>query len=309
MTPAGLAWSKVTQLEPSHFDAGTAYCSVSRLRVDDMHPFIYRTRDGGRSWQSISAGLPDDAPVNAVREDPLRQGLLFAATERAVWVSLDDGEHWDALQANLPHTSMRDLAIHGADLVVATHGRGFWVLDDISRLRQLSAAKLKDVFVVAPATAYRVARSTWTDTPIPPDEPTASNPPDGAAIDYYLPRDAKGVVVLEVRDAQGALVRRYASDDRPEPSPEELARQLIPPIWVAAPRVPSREAGMHRFVWDLRYAAPFSIGHGYPISAVPHATPREPLGPVAVPGTYTVRLTAQGKISTVPLNVIMDHAS
>jgi photosystem II stability/assembly factor-like uncharacterized protein len=307
VTPAGLtAWSKVTQLEPSHFDAGTAYCAVSRLRIDDLRPYLYRTRDGGKSWQSISAGLADGAPVNAVREDPLRQGLLFAATERAVWVSFDDGEHWDSLQANLPHTSMRDLAIHGADLVVATHGRGFWVLDDISRLRQLAAAKLREPFLVAPATAYRVARSTWSDTPIPPDEPLAANPPDGAVIDYYLPHDARGVVVLEVLDAHGALVRRYASDDRPEPSAEELARQLIPPVWVAVPRAPSRTAGMHRFVWDLRYAAPFSVSHGYPISAVPHATPREPLGPVVVPGAYTLRLSVDGRNVEAPLAVSAD---
>jgi photosystem II stability/assembly factor-like uncharacterized protein len=307
VTPPGVtAWSKVTQLEASHFDAGTAYCSVSRLRVDDLRPFIYRTRDGGQSWQPISAGLPDDAPVNAVREDPLRRGLLFAATERAVWVSYDDGEHWDSLQGNLPHTSMRDLAIHGADLVVATHGRGFWVLDDISRLRELSAVKLREVFLVAPPPAYRLARSTWSDTPIPPDEPLAANPPDGAAIDYYLPHDARGVVVLEVLDAQGALVRRYASDDRPEPSADELARQLIPPLWVAAPRALSREAGMHRFVWDLRYAPPLTTGHGYPISAVPHATPREPLGPVAAPGAYTLRLTVEGRRTAAPLTVNPD---
>jgi photosystem II stability/assembly factor-like uncharacterized protein len=307
VTPPGVtAWSKVTQLEASHFDAASAYCSVSRLRVDDLHPFIYRTRDGGRSWQPIGAGLPDDAPVNAVREDPLRRGLLFAATERAVWVSFDDGEHWDSLQANLPHTSMRDLAIHGTDLIVATHGRSFWVLDDISRLRQLAANRLKEPWLVAPAPALRVQRSTWSDTPIPPDEPTAANPPDGAVLEYFLPRDAKGVVVLEVLDPQGALVRRYASDDRPSPSLEELARQLIPPYWVAAPRTLPRTAGMHRWVWDLRYPAPLTTGHGYPISAVPHATPRQPLGPVAVPGSYTVRLTVDGRRLEEPLAVKPD---
>ena len=304
--PAVTAWGKVTQIEASHFDADTAYCSVSRFRIDDLRPYLYRTRDRGRTWQSIGAGLPDDAPVNAVREDTERRGLLFAATERAVWISFDDGDHWESLQANLPHTSMRDLRVHGTDLIVATHGRGFWVLDDISRLRQLAATKLHDPFLVSPAPAYRVARSTWSDTPIPPDEPAAPNPPAGAVIDYFLPQDARGVVTLEVLDARGALVRRYASDDAPSPTAEELARQLIPPLWVATPRTLPRTAGMHRWIWDLRYAAPVSASHGYPISAVPHATPRGPEGPVAVPATYTVRLTVDGRRVEVPLVVKPD---
>jgi photosystem II stability/assembly factor-like uncharacterized protein len=307
VTPPGVtAWSKVTQVEASHFDANTAYCSVSRFRVDDLHPFIYRTRDGGKSWQAIIEGLPPDAPVNAVREDPERRGLLYAATEHAVWVSFDDGEHWDSLQGNLPHTSMRDLAIHGSDLIVATHGRGFWILDDISRLRQLAPAKLNDVFLIAPAMATRLTRSTWTDTPIPPDEPTAANPPAGAVIEYFLPRAARGNVVLEVLDAHGGLVRRYTSADPPEPSAEDLARQLIPPYWVAEPRSLAQGAGMHRWVWDLRYPAPFATSHGYPIAAVPHATPREPFGPVAVPGMYTVRLNVDGRRLEAPLELRAD---
>jgi photosystem II stability/assembly factor-like uncharacterized protein len=296
VTPAALTpWSKVTQVEASHFDPATAYISVSRLRIDDLHPFIYRTRDAGKTWQPVVVGLPEDAPVNAVREDPVRRGLLYAATEHAVWVSFDDGEHWDSLQANLPHTSMRDLAIHDADLVVATHGRGFWILDDISRLRQLAPGKLDAPFLVAPAAALRVARSTWSDTPIPPDEPTAANPPAGAVLEYFLPLAAKGVVVLEVLDAQGALVRRYASDDPPDAAGEEPAHQLIPTYWAEPARSLGAGAGMHRWVWDFRYPAPLTLRRGFPISAVPHATPREPLGPLAAPGAYTVRLSVDGR--------------
>jgi photosystem II stability/assembly factor-like uncharacterized protein len=296
VTPAGLtSWSKVTQIEASHFDPDTAYCSVSRLRIDDLHPYAYRTHDGGRHWRRIDAGLPEDAPVNAVREDPVRRGLLYAATEKAVWVSFDDGDHWESLQANLPHTSMRDLAVHGSDLVVATHGRGFWILDDISRLRQLDPGKLHDAVLLVPTPAVRVARSTWTDTPIPPDEPTAANPPAGAVIEYFLPTAASGTVTLEIFDAHGQLVRHYASDDPPEPSAGELERQLIPRYWVAQPRSLPVGPGMHRWVWDLRYPAPRTLTHGYPIAAVPHATPRDPVGPLAVPGRYHVRLSVDGR--------------
>src|SRR5262249_5467485 len=171
ITPPGLTpWSKVTQIEASHFDADSAYVSVSRMRIDDLRPYAYRTRDRGRTWQPIVTGLPD-SPVNAVREDPQRKGLLFAATETAVWVSFDDGDHWQSLQLNLPHTSMRDLLIHEDDLIVATHGRSIWILDDISRLRQSAGALPKAAELLRPAAAYRVRRSTWTDTPLPPDQP------------------------------------------------------------------------------------------------------------------------------------------
>ncbi|MBS0396857.1 MAG: exo-alpha-sialidase, partial [Proteobacteria bacterium] len=304
VTPPGVGpWSKITQIEASHFDADSAYVSVSRMRLDDWHPYAYRTHDGGRTWQPVAAGLPEDAPVNALREDPVRHGLLYAATERAVWVSFDDGGHWDALGHGLPRTSVRDLLVHGTDLVAATHGRGFWVLDDVSRLRQLEAGRLKDAFLVAPATATRVARSTWSDTPIPPDEPLAANPPAGAVIEYFLPHEARGEVVLEVLDGEGKVLRRYASDDPPDPSPEELARQRIPPYWSAVTRGPSRAPGMHRFVWDLRATAPFTNAHGYPISAVPGATPREPFGPLVAPGRYLVRLEVERHRYEAPLIV------
>ncbi len=304
--PALIPWSKVTQIEASHFDADSAYVSVSRMRIDDLRPYLYRTRDRGKSWQSIATGLPQDAAVNAVREDPQRKGLLFAATESAVWVSRDDGEHWDSLQLNLPHTSMRDLAIHDDDLIVATHGRSFWILDDISRLRQLSGAPMREAMLLRPASAWRVFRSTWSDTPLPPDEPLAANPPAGAVIEYFLPRAAKRPVSLEILDGQGALVRRFRSDDAPEPTAAELARELIPQYWIKPPRVLSAQAGLHRWVWDLHYAAPVSTTRGYPIAAVPMATPQGPEGPLALPGNYVVRLEVDGRRLTAPLSLKAD---
>lgn len=292
VTPPQLTpWSKVTQLEASHVDALEAYAAVNRLRVDDLKPYIYRTRDGGQSWQLITSGLPDNAPVNTVREDPTRRGLLFAGTETAVWVSFDDGDHWESLQLNLPHTSMRDLAIHEQDLILATHGRSFWILDDISPLRQFDAARSpRAAALLKPAPAIRVQHSTNTDTPIPPDEPTGRNPPDGAVLDYYLASDAPGAVSFEIFDAAGTLVRRVASNDPPAYSADELAQELIPRYWIRIPKPLASTAGMHRFVWDLRYPAPRAPRRGFPIAAVPGDTPPAPLGPFVTPGTYQVRL-------------------
>ena len=307
VTPPSLTpWSKVTQIDASHFDDDGAYVSVSRMRIDDLRPYAFRTHDRGKTWEVISGGLPADAPVNAVREDTQRRGLLFAATETSVWASHDDGDHWDSLQLNLPHTSMRDLAIHDDDLIVGTHGRSIWILDDIRPLRQMSTVHPTQAALLEPAAAYRVARSTWTDTPIPPDEPLGTNPPAGAIIDYFLPRDARGVVTLEVLDSKGELVRRFRSDDPPEMTDEELAHELIPRYWIAMPGSLPKTAGMHRWVWDLHYPAPTSTTRGFPISAVPHATPRQPQGPVAVPGTYLIRLVVDGRRLEQPLTLRPD---
>jgi len=313
VTPPGLTpWSKVTQISASHFADATAYVSVSRLRIDDLRPYIYRTRDGGKNWHEITSGLPGDAPADTVREDPVRKGLLFAGTENAVWVSFDDGDHWQSLQLNLPHTSMRDLWIHDNDLIVATHGRSFWILDDITPLRQLNPAianpetYISEVHLFDPAVAYRIRRDTNTDTPLPPDEPAGENPPDGAIIDYFLTKPALGPVTLEILDKQGKLVRRYSSEDKPEQTQAELEKQLIPLYWLRAQKTLSSDAGMHRWIWDLRYPSPTSTEHEYPIAAVPHDTPRYPLGPSALPGQYTVRLTANGRSLSAPLVVKMD---
>jgi photosystem II stability/assembly factor-like uncharacterized protein len=306
ITPKELSpWSKITQISASRFDEQTAYASVSRFRINDTRPYIYRTHDGGKSWKLITNGLPDFGPADTVREDPVRKGLLFAGTENAIWVSFDDGDHWQSLQLNLPHTAMRDLWIHDDDLIVATHGRGFWILDDISPLREASTEFSTSAHLFTPAPAYRVQRDTNTDTPLPPDEPMAANPPDGAILDYYLPA-ASGQVTLEILDGQGKLVRRFSSSDKPGPSEEELQKQLIPPYWVRRRGPLPTAAGMHRWVWGLHYRAPTAVDHDYPIAAVPHDTPRYPLGPAVLPGNYTVRLTVDGKTLTAPLTVKMD---
>lgn len=306
ITPPELtAWSKVTQISASHFDDDTAYASVSRFRINDEHPYIYRTHDRGKSWKLIIAGLPEIGPVDTVREDPERKGLLFAGTENAVWVSFDDGDHWQSLQLNLPHTSMRDLWIQENDLIVATHGRGFWILDDISPLRELATFSNSQAHLFIPAPTYRMQRDTNTDTPLPPDEPMAENPPDGAIIDYYLPNAASAPVTLEIY-SQGKLVRKYSSEDKPEVAQAELKKQLIPLYWIKPFRALSADQGMHRWIWDLHYPAPKATRHEYPIAAVPGNTPRYPLGPTALPGAYTARFTVNGKTYTAAFTVKMD---
>jgi photosystem II stability/assembly factor-like uncharacterized protein len=307
ITPKELTpWSKVTQISASHFDNDTAYASVSRFRIDDEHPYIYRTHDGGKSWKLITNGLPDFGPVDTVREDSVRKGLLFAGTENSVWVSFDDGDHWQSLQLNLPHTSMRDLWIQENDLIVGTHGRSFWILDDIAPLREAASLANGDAHLFTPAPAYRVQRDTNTDTPLPPDEPFAANPPDGAIIDYYLAHASSTPVTLEILDAQGKLIRKFSSEDKPGVNDEELRKQLIPLYWLRPFRALPNDAGMHRWVWDLHYPAPDSPRHEYPIAAIPGDTPRYPLGPTALPGSYTARFTANGKSYTSSFTVKID---
>jgi photosystem II stability/assembly factor-like uncharacterized protein len=308
ITPPELKpWSKVSIIEASHFDAGTAYAAINSFRLDDLRAQIYRTRDFGRSWTEITNGIPAGGASNAVREDPVRKGLLFAGTEGSVFVSFDDGDHWQPLQLNLPHTSMRDLAIHGDDLIVGTHGRSFWILDDINPLRQLSADIAK-----APVTLYKpqeAIRFRWnrnTDTPLPPDIPAGKNPPDGAMLDYYLADASSKPVTLEIFDTDDHLVRRYSSTDKPEPLEKIAAANPIPMYWVRPQQILSAEAGMHRFVWDMHYPPPDALNREFPISAIVHDTPQLPVGAWAMPGKYTVRLTVDGKTYTQPLTVRMD---
>ncbi len=305
VTPRALtAWSKVSMLEASRFHPGTACAAVNRLRLDDLRPHIYRTRDFGATWTEIVKGLPGNAPVNSVREDTVREGLLFAATERGVSVSFDDGEDWQSLRLNLPATSVRDLVVHGDDLVVGTHGRSFWILDDITPLRQLTLELLASgdhLFV--PQRATRVRRDRNTDTPLPPEEPAGENPPDGAVIDYVLQNKPIGPVALEILDARGEIVRRYSSADKPE-APEEHLN--VPAYWLRPPRLLADAPGLHRFVWDFRYPDPPALEREVPISAIVHDTPRGPQGPIVAPGSYTVRLSVDGRSFTQPLVVRMD---
>jgi hypothetical protein len=291
-------------MDAGHFDAETAYAAVNRIRLDDMRPHVLRTHDGGKTWQEIVRGLPDD-PVNVVREDPVRKGLLYAGTERAVYFSLNDGDDWLPLRLNMPATSIRDLVVHGDDLVVGTHGRSFWILDDITPLRQLDASvAAADAFLFEPQTAYRVRRNLNTDTPLPPEEPAGQNPPDGAVVNYYLKTDSRTPVVLEIFDRSGKLVRRFRSDDPPEFVDEKELPH--PTYWVRPPRILPASSGMQRFVWDLHYPEPKALRREFPISAIYRDTPRHPLGPAVLPGDYTLKLTAAGKTFTRTLRVEID---
>jgi photosystem II stability/assembly factor-like uncharacterized protein len=309
VTPPQLKpWSKVSIIEASHFDAGTAYAAINSFRLDDLRAHIYRTRDFGKSWTETTKRIPDGEASNVVREDPARKGLLFAGTEGSVYVSFDDGDDWQPLQLNLPHTSMRDLNIHGDDLIVATHGRSFWILDDIVPLRQLSEQVAKSAaYLFAPQGAIRFRWNRNPDTPLPPEVPAGKNPPDGAIFDYYLASSSSKPATLEILDEQQHhLVRRYASTDKPEPFEKTAKEHPIPMYWVRSTQVLSAGAGMHRFVWDLHYAPPDSLGHEFPISAIVQDTPKYPLGAWALPGNYTVKLTVDGKSYSRPFVVKMD---
>ena len=297
VTPSALGpWSKVAQMDASHFDAVSAYAAVNRFRLDDLHPYIYRTHDDGGTWQKIVNGLPDNEPVNTVREDPERKGLLFAGTERSVYVSFDDGDQWQSLKQNLPPTSIRDLVIHGDDVVVGTHGRSFWILDNITPLRQMNdVASLEQIGIgrlFYPQLTYRVRRNNNTDTPLPPEEPAAQNPPDGAMIDYWLRDSSSAPLTLEINDASGHLVRRFSSADKPDGvDPNDFN---VPMYWVRPSRTLSAAPGMHRFVWDLTYPPPDVLSRDYPISAIYKDTPLYPLGAAVLPGKYTLTLRFEG---------------
>jgi hypothetical protein len=306
VTPEGLTeWSKISLIEASHFDPATAFAAVDRHRLGDIHPYIYVTHNYGANWTQIINGIAPDTYVHAVREDTARRDLLFAGTETGIYVSFDDGAQWESLQLNLPTVAVRDMAIEQGDLVAATHGRGFWVLDDISPLRQLTAQiETSNAYLFKPRLTYRFRRSTNNDTPLPPEEPQGQNPPSGAIVYYWLKSAPTGPVMLEVLDSSGKVVRRYSS--AAPPTPPDMNDYAVAPYWGEPPQALSAQAGMHRFVWDLHYARPHAVAQDFPIAAVPHETPLGPRGPLAVPGRYTVRLTVNGATETQSFDLRMD---
>lgn len=294
VTPAALSpWSKIAGISLSYFQRGIAYLAVDRHRLGDDRPYIYVTRDDGKSWSLIVSGIPRSDYVHVVRQDPVEPSLLFAGSEFGVFVSFDDGAHWQSLQQNLPVTSVRDLKIHGDDLVIATHGRGIWIMDDITALRQMTAVRPDAATLFKPAVAVRFPQG-YSGTPMPKDEPTAANPPDGAMIDYLLPAGVQGPVTLSILDSQGRLVRRYSSA-LPVPAANP-AKDSFAPEWAPAPAPLSAKPGMHRFIWDLHYPPP---------GARAQQDPQQD-GVQAPPGNYTVQLGVMGKEYRQPLIVKTD---
>ncbi|MDQ1454090.1 MAG: hypothetical protein QOK38_3956, partial [Acidobacteriaceae bacterium] len=296
---------KVFNMDAGHFDAQTAYAAVNTLRLDDMRPHLFRTHDGGKTWTQINNGIPDGAATSTLREDPKRKGLLYTGTETQVYVSFDDGDHWQSLRLNMPASSVRDLQVKDDDLIAGTHGRGFLILDDVTPLRQI-AAKLagENAHLYAPQTAIRIRNGMNPPTPWPPDMATGENPPDGAIIDYYLGPKCSGVVMLEIADSKGQLIARIKSDD---PVPPLDPRYPDPTLWARRARVLSAAPGHHRFLWDMQYPQVSGMSTGPDAEqAVPYNTPSVSTAPWVMPDMYTVRLVAGGKTLSEPLKIVMD---
>jgi photosystem II stability/assembly factor-like uncharacterized protein len=305
VTPPGLPdWSRVAQIDASASSPGTAYAAVDRHRMDDFHPYVFVTHDFGKTWRAATAGLPGDDFVGVVRQDPVDPKLLFAGTRRGAFVSFDDGESWQPLQLNLPTSGVNDLAIHGNDLIAATQGRSLWVLGDYSPLRHINDQSLAaGATLLPPAAAWRLNGNQNRDTPLPLDEPRAPNPPEGAAIDYWLATAPKGPVTLEIVDG-GQVVRRFRSDETPA-RPE--ARQYFVDAWLQPPSALPARTGHNRFVWDLRYPRPRALEYDFSIAAVPGTDTHEvPQGMFVLPGKYEIRLTVDGHTSSHPLTIAMD---
>src|SRR5437867_4646795 len=334
VTPAAIKpWTRIFNIEAGHFDTQTAYAAANTLRIDDMHPHFWRTHDGGRTWTEINNGIAPSAVANSIREDPRVPGLLYAATDVQVWVSFDDGANWQSLRLNMPAISVRDIQLKDdstclcADLIAGTHGRGFWILDDVTPLRHLArsgSAAGAATYLVRPHLAVRVRLGTNEPTPWPPELPAAENPPAGAIIDYALAADASGPVKLEIVEAGGRVIRSYSSGDSvldPDPAVDPVAYNRIcqrnptasdcalPLYWPAPEQRLSTRGGLHRFTWDMRYQpigdAP-RTGEVEATGAVPHRSEHTPRAPWAPPGRYTVRLTVEGKTYTQPLTLRLD---
>jgi photosystem II stability/assembly factor-like uncharacterized protein len=326
-------WTRIFNMEAGHFDAGTAYIAANTLRLDDLNPHFWRTHDSGKSWTEIDRGIGPGAASNSIREDPRQKGLLYAATDTQVWVSIDDGDNWTSLRLDMPAISVRDIEVKDdescfcSDLVAGTHGRGFWILDDVTPLRQAAeAAASSNAYLFKPETGVRIRFGTNDPTPWPPELPAGENPPNGAIVDYYLP-SAAGEVKLEFLDSAGKLIRTYSSADKvrtPDPATDPAAYNKLcqntpgapdcglPLYWPAAQQILKTSAGMHRFTWDMHYdpiaggGGGGRGGGGGANGAVPHRTYPGVNSPWVAPGVYTVRLTAGGQSVTQPITIQMD---
>jgi len=340
--PAIQPWTRIFNIEAGRFDTRTAYAAANTLRIDDARPHFWRTRDGGHSWTEINSGIAPNAVANSIREDPRVRGLLYAATDAEVWVSFDDGANWQSLRLNMPAISVRDIQVKDdstclcADLIAGTHGRGFWILDDLSPLRHFAQHRVPPLrpergpggedgtYVVRPMTAVRVRSGTNEPTPWSPELPAAENPPNGAVIDYALGADRTGPVKLEIVTAAGKVIRSYSSEDSlldPDPAVDPAAYDRLcqkkpaapdcglPLYWPAPQQRLSTRAGLHRFTWDMRYQ-PIGdnprTGEVEATGAVPHRSEHTPAAPWAPPGHYTVRLVAGGKTYSQPLTLRLD---
>ncbi len=334
--PAIKAWTRIFNMDAGHFDTLTAYAAANTLRLDEIAPHFYRTHDGGKTWTEINTGIAGDAVANTIREDPRQPGLLYAGTDTQVWVSFDDGDHWQSLRHNMPAISVRDLQIKDdesckcADLIAGTHGRGFWIMDDVTPFRQAAAAKAAlakgEAYLFKPVTAVRVRFGTNEPTPWPPELPAGESAPPGALIDYYLPKDASGEVKLEILDVAGKVVRTYSSTEKvfdPDPGKDMAAYDEVckktptaaycglPLYWPAPQFIISPKAGMHRFSWDLKFdpVSPLDLvpaGDEEATGAVPGRTYPTYNVPWVPPGSYTVRLTVEGVKKTQPIVVSLD---
>jgi hypothetical protein len=336
VTPSQIKpWTRIFNMEAGHFDTRTAYAAANTLRLDDMSPHFWRTHDGGKTWTEIKNGIAGGAVANSIREDPRKKGLLYAATDTQVWVSFDDGDNWHSLRLDMPAISVRDIEVKDdtsclcSDLVAGTHGRGFWILDDVTPLRQAAeAAAASNAWLFKPETGIRIRLGTNDPTPWPPELPAGENPPPGAIIDYYLPAAAVGEVKLEFLNTQGKIVRTYSSSDAvrsPDPASDPVAYNKLcqqtptapdcglPLYWPAPPQVLKTTAGMHRFTWDMHYdplpgggGGGGRGGGGGANGAVPHRTYPGVNSPWVAPGLYSVRLTVNGQSQTQPITIKMD---
>ena len=330
--PAVKPWERIFNLDAGHFDSQTAYVAANSLRIDDPNPHFFRTHDGGKTWTEINNGIAPGAAANSIREDPRKKGLLYGATDTQVWVSFDDGDHWQSLRLNMPANSVRDIEVKDdstcmcADLIAGTHGRGFWILDDVTPLRQYAEMKAATAaYLFKPEPAVRVRWATNSPTPWPPEMLAGENPPPGAILNYYLAADAPGPVKIEILGASGKVVRTYSSEDPvrdPDPALDPVAYNKLcqktpnaadcnlPLYWPAPQMIVSKRAGMHRVIWEMHYdpigAGGGRGGGGGSLGAVPHLTFPGVNSPWAPPGNYTVRLTVGGKSYTQPLVLHMD---